>query len=96
MKPSVHAAPENPTARSLLRRTWPTKSAGVGRSSIRPMSEGGGWTLEPLGRRAHRGTGLERLLFSALAREVLMRWESCLGTRSAEVLRAVYDGQHLT
>ena len=30
-----------------------------------------------------------------LAREVLMRWGSCLGTQSAEVLRAVYDGQHL-
>ena len=32
----------------------------------------------------------------SLAREVLMRWESCLGAQSAEVLRAVYDGQHLT
>ena len=31
-----------------------------------------------------------------LAREVLVRWGSCLGTQSAEVLRAVYDGQHLT
>ena len=34
--------------------------------------------------------------FPVLAREVLMRWGSCLGTQSAEVLRAVYDGQHLT
>ena len=28
-----------------------------------------------------------------VACEVLMRWGSCLGTRSAEVLRAVFDGQ---
>ena len=34
-------------------------------------------------------------LLLVLAREVLMRWGSCLGTQSAEVLRAVYDGQHL-
>ena len=32
----------------------------------------------------------------SLAREALMRWWSCLGAESAEVLRAVYDGQHLT
>ena len=29
----------------------------------------------------------------SLAREVLMRWGSCLGAQSAEVLRAVFDGQ---
>ena len=46
--------------------------------------------------RAVRGTGLGAGHTSVLAREVLMRGESCLGAQSAEVLRAVYDGQHLT
>ena len=42
--------------------------------------------------RALRGAGLESVFLSRLACEVLMRWGSCLGTRSAEVLRAVFDG----
>ena len=42
--------------------------------------------------RALRGAGLESVFPSRLACEVLMRWGSCLGTRSAEVLRAVFDG----
>ena len=42
--------------------------------------------------RALRGAGLESASLSILAREVLMRWESCLDTQSAGVLRAVSDG----
>ena len=42
--------------------------------------------------RALRGAGLEYASLPILAREVLMRWESCLDTQSAGVLRAVFDG----
>ena len=42
--------------------------------------------------RALRGAGLESASLPILAREVLMRWESCLDTQSAGVLRAVFDG----
>ena len=48
--------------------------------------------------RALRGAGLESVIHTSnphVAREVLMRWESCLGAQSAGVLRAVSDGQKL-